>query len=112
MLWIQIKLLDPDCTVKLFYYLMIKTLIRLDMCNLEDAVQQQMAMKKYTELVSEICSRLFHRILATEKTNRRDEQNLWRAGSKGSRIDPNASYKSGSFSDDFYVLVGTFKCIG
>ena len=46
------------------------------MCNLEDAVQQQMAMKKYTELVSEICSRLFHRILATEKTNRRNEQNL------------------------------------
>ena len=26
--------------------------LRLDMCNLEDAVQQQMAMKKYTELVS------------------------------------------------------------
>ena len=24
--------------------------LRLDMCNLEDAVQQQMAMKKYTEL--------------------------------------------------------------
>ena len=28
--------------------------LRLDMCNLEDAVQQQMAMKKYTELVSSV----------------------------------------------------------
>lgn len=40
------------------------------MCNLEDAVQQQMAMKKYTELVSECCDRQIPTLsLAIEKTN-------------------------------------------